>query len=58
MPFSRYTQSMMRHIVKWMAEYEGRRFLFEDYVILSDGKYHDVYMYWFNTRGAKNDNIK
>ena len=35
---------------KFMKEYGGTRFLFEDSLILRDGKYHDVNTYWFNRR--------
>jgi len=37
---------------KFLEKYKGEKFLFKNYTRLSDGKFYDVWMYWF-TRGDK-----
>lgn len=33
-----------------IEKYDGRRMLLEDYVMLKDGRYYDVWQYYFNRR--------
>lgn len=35
---------------EFLNKYNGERFLLKDYVRLKDGKYYDVYLYYFNRK--------
>ncbi len=35
---------------KFMEKYKGERFLLKNYIMLEDGKYYNVWTYWFDRR--------